>query len=228
MLLMTLSFFLIISIIWGIIRSFINVFLSISDGAHLHRFLLCVLWHFHIILLIYENKEDDALKGLHFAKSSDNHCVTTHSIDMQTRHPLPTSGTIHENENLCSQSAVGHLSVGAWDFLDRVQSSSNQLATISQKENGQVIYLGMDLRASCPGCPHLLWSSADILRDLSSQICQVLPNLGHSNYAYSLSLGSPLSQIIDHLIPNQHFGIYEMSLSQKKPPWLPRIDQNIS
>ena len=89
--------------------SFIKIFLSISDGAHLHRFSLCVLWHFHIILLIYENKEDDALKGLHFMKSSDNHCVTAHSMDMQTRHPLPTSGTIHENENLCSQSAVGHL-----------------------------------------------------------------------------------------------------------------------
>ena len=53
------------------------------------------------------------------------------------------------------------LGVGAWAFLDRVQSSSNQLVTISQKENGQVIYLGMYLRASSPGCctPTLVFST---------------------------------------------------------------------
>ena len=65
-------------------------------------------------------------------------------------------------------------------------------------------------------------------RSLAFKYVKYLPNLGHSNYAYFLSLGSLLSQIIDNLISNQHFGIYEMSLSQQKPPWLPRIDQNIS
>ena len=72
------------------------------------------------------------------------------------------------------------------------------------------------------GLQHIFFGS------LAFKYAKYLPNLGHSNYAYSLSLGSLLSQIIDNLIPNQHFGIYEMSLSQQKPPWLPRIYQNIS
>lgn len=121
------------------------------------------------------------------------------------------------------------LSVGAWGFLDRVQSNSNQLVTIFQKENRQIIYLGVYLRASCPGLLHTYSGLQHIFfRILALKYVKYLPNLGHSNNAYSLSLGSLLSQIIDNLIPNQHFGVYEMSLSQKKPPWLPRIDQNIT
>lgn len=50
------------------------------------------------------------------------------------------------------------LSAGAWDFLDSVQSSSNQLVTIHQREKVKSSIHGCILEPGVQDAEHPLWS----------------------------------------------------------------------
>lgn len=148
------------------------------------QIVLLALCHLHIVLLIYQDKKGDVPKDLTFAKNSDNFCVTSHSRYMQTRHLLPTSGTINKNEKKTSFPAscrkADTLSK-ALDFSDSLESSSTNSAPSPSRTGSSHLCAGGS-QTWCPGCwtPTLVFStytSAPLLL----KPAQYLPNLGLPN-----------------------------------------------